>query len=250
MTREVMIVTGASRGIGAATARLGAATGFAVCVNHRDSADEAETVVSRIQESGGTAVAVRADVAREQDVVRLFEMTESGLGPVKVLINNAGVTGRAGRRVEQLDLRTLKTVFDINVIGSILCAREAIRRMSRRNGGHGGNIVNVSSTATHMGSPGDWVDYAASKAAIDVFTKGLAREVAEDGIRVNAVAPGLTDTQMHARAGEPDRPARHIPQIPMKRAATVEEVAETILWLVTEAPTYITGAIVPVSGGR
>ncbi len=247
---EVVIITGASRGIGAATARAAGARGFAVCVNHRDSASDAAAVAKDIEVAGGQTIVVQGDVSREQDVVELFETTVSELGPVAALVNNAGFSGPAGRRVEDVEAQTLHAVFNINVIGSILCAREAIRRMSTRHGGRGGHIVNVSSTATHLGSPNDWVDYAASKAAIDVFTQGLAREVAEDGIRVNAVAPGLTDTELHARAGEPGRPARHIPQIPMKRAATAAEVAQTILWLITEAPAYITGAVLPISGGR
>jgi NAD(P)-dependent dehydrogenase (short-subunit alcohol dehydrogenase family) len=246
----VIIITGASRGIGAVTARLAGAKGFSVCVNHRDSADEANALAKEIKDGGGQAIVVQADVSREEEIMRLFETTDRELGSVTLLINNAGFTGPAGRRIADIDLKTLRTVFDINVIGPILCAREAIRRMSIRHGGQGGHIVNVSSTATRMGSPNDWVDYAASKAAIDVFTQGLAREVAEDGIRVNAVAPGLVDTELHARAGEPDRLARYLPQIPMKRAATAEEVAQTILWLITDAPAYITGAILPVSGGR
>ncbi len=247
---EVMIVTGASRGIGAATARLAGAAGFAVCVNHRDSAVEAKRVAADLIASGAKATVVQADVGHEADVVRLFETTDRELGCVTALINNAGFTGPAGRRIENIDSATLHGVFDTNVIGSMLCAREAIRRMSTRHGGRGGHIVNLSSTATRMGSPNDWVDYAASKGAIDVFTQGLAREVAEEGIRVNAVAPGLIDTELHARAGEPDRPARYLTQIPMKRAGTAEEVAQTILWLLTQAPAYIAGAIVPISGGR
>ncbi len=247
---EVMIVTGASRGIGAATARLAGAAGFAVCVNHRDSAIEAERVAAELAASGAKAIVVRADVGREADVMRLFETTDREFGAVDALINNAGFTGPARRRIETIDAATLHGVFDTNVIGSMLCAREAIRRMSTRHGGRGGHIINLSSTATRMGSPNDWVDYAASKGAIDVFTQGLAREVAEEGIRVNAVAPGLIDTELHARAGEPDRPARYLAQIPMKRAGTAEEVAQTILWLLTQAPAYIAGAIVPISGGR
>jgi NAD(P)-dependent dehydrogenase (short-subunit alcohol dehydrogenase family) len=247
---EVMIITGASRGIGAATARLAGAAGFAVCVNHRDSAVEAERVAAEVTASGAKAIVVQADVGREADVVRLFEITDRELGSVTALINNAGFTGPAGRRIENVDAATLHSVFDTNVIGSMLCAREAIRRMSTRHGRRGGYIINLSSTATRMGSPNDWVDYAASKGAIDVFTQGLAREVAEDGIRVNAVAPGLIDTELHARAGEPDRPARYLGQIPMKRAGTAEEVAQTILWLLTQAPAYIAGAVVPISGGR
>lgn len=246
----MIIITGASRGIGAVTARLAGAKGFSVCINHRDSAAEAERVAADIAAGRGQTIVVQADVSREEEVMRLFETTDRELGRVTALVNNAGVTGPAGRRIADVDSQTLHTVFNTNVIGSILCAREAIRRMSTRHDGHGGHIVNLSSTATRMGSPNDWVDYAASKAAIDVFTQGLAREVAEDGIRVNAVAPGLVDTELHARAGEPDRASRYLPQIPMKRAATAEEVAQTILWLITDAPAYITGVVLPISGGR
>jgi len=247
---KVMIVTGASRGIGAATSRLAAAKGFAVCINYRDSAAEAASLADEIKNAGGEAITVQADISEEQEIVRLFQVTDRELGKVAVLVNNAGYTGASRRRVEHTDAHTLQTIFATNVIGAILCAREAIQRMSTRHGGHGGHIINLSSTATRMGSPNDWVDYAASKGAINVFTQGLAREVAEDGIRVNAVAPGLIDTELHARAGEPDRPARYLAQIPMKRAGTVEEVAQTILWLATDAPAYIAGAIVPISGGR
>lgn len=247
---EVMIITGASRGIGAATARLACTKGFAVCINHRDSSADAHAVMNDIETAGGKAIVVQADVAREDEVIRLFETTDRELGSVTALVNNAGFTGRAGRRIENVDAQTLRDVFSTNVIGPMLCAREAIRRMSTRHGGCGGNLVNISSTATRAGSPNDWVDYAASKGAIDVFTQGLAREVAEEGIRVNAVAPGLTDTKLHERASDPDRLERYLAQIPMRRAATVQEVAEVILWLIVEAPTYITGAVLPVSGGR
>lgn len=247
---EVVIITGASRGIGAATACLAGQRGFAVCVNHRDSIARAQGIAGDIGAAGGHAIVVQADVSREQDVLRLFETVDHELGVVTALVNNAGFTGRSGRRIENVDAETLHNVFNTNAIGPILCAREAVRRMSTHNGGRGGNIVNISSTATRMGSPNDWVDYAASKAAIDVFTAGLAREVAEAGIRVNAVAPGLTDTELHTRAGAPERLDRYLAQIPMKRAATAQEVARTIIWLITEAPAYINGAVLPVSGGR
>ena len=250
MRDKVIIITGASRGIGAATARLAGADGFKVCINHRDSAAEANALANEIENTGGKTIVVQVDVSREEEVIRLFETTDRELGSVTALVNNAGFTGPAGRRIADIEIKTLRAVIDTNVIGAMLCAREAIRRMSTRRGGQGGHIVNVSSTATRMGSPNDWVDYAASKAAIDVFTQGLAREVAEDDIRVNAVAPGLVDTELHARAGAPDRPSRRLPEIPMKRAGTAEEVAQTILWLLTDAPAYITGAILPVSGGR
>lgn len=245
-----MIITGGSRGIGAATARLAGTKGFAVCINHRDSLAEAQAVMHDIEAAGAKAIVVQADVSHEEDVLRLFETTDRELGTVTALVNNAGFTGRAGRRIEDIDAPTLYSVFNTNAVASILCAREAIRRMSTHRGGQGGNILNISSTATRAGSPNDWVDYAASKAAIDVFTQGLAREVAAEGIRVNAVAPGLTDTELHGRAGAPKRLDRYIAQIPMKRAATAQEVAETILWLIAESPAYITGAVLPVSGGR
>lgn len=247
---DVAIITGASRGIGAATAKLAASKGFAVCINYRDGALQAQAIANSIVNTGGTCIVVQADVSREQDVLKLFETTDNKLGPVTALINNAGFTGASGRRIENVTAQTLHKVFDTNVIAPMLCAREAIRRMSVSNGGQGGNIVNVSSTATRMGSPNDWIDYAASKGAIDVFTEGLAREVAPDQIRVNAVAPGLTDTELHERAGAPDRLERYMAQVPLKRAATSDEIAQTILWLVTESPTYITGAVIPVSGGR
>ena len=245
----IALITGASRGIGAATARLLAARDHAVCVNHRDSAAEADAVVAEIARAGGRAIAVQADMAREADIVALFETVDGAFGPVTALINNAGYTGPNGRRVMDQDAEILDRVLRVNVAGPFLCAREAVRRMSTARGGAGGRIVNVSSTAAGRGSPNDWVDYAASKAAIDTFTKGLALEVADEGIRVNALAPGLVDTEIHARAGAPDRVTALAERIPVKRAGTVDEIAQSIAWLICDAPDYLTGAILPVGGG-
>ena len=245
----IALITGASRGIGAATARLLASRGYAVCVNHRDSAAEADAIVAEIARSGGPAIAVQANMAREADIVALFETVDRELGPITALVNNAGYTGPNGRRVVDQDADILDQVLRVNVAGPFLCAREAVRRMSTARGGAGGRIVNVSSTAAGRGSPNDWVDYAASKAAIDTFTKGLALEVADEGIRVNALAPGLVDTEIHARAGAPDRVAALAERIPVKRAGTADEIAQGIAWLICDAPDYLTGAILPVGGG-
>ncbi len=245
----IALVTGASRGIGAATARWLGARGYAVGVNHRDSAAEAEAVVADIVRSGGRGVAIRADMAREADIVALFAAVDRELGPLTALVNNAGVTGPNGRRVVDQDAAILDRILRINVAAPFLCAREAARRMSTARGGAGGRIVNVSSTAAGRGSPNDWVDYAASKAAVDTFTRGLALEVADEGIRVNALAPGLVDTEIHARAGAPDRVAALAGRIPVGRAGTAEEIAESIGWLIRDAPDYLTGAVLPVGGG-
>lgn len=245
----IALITGASRGIGAATARLLAARGYAVGVNHRDSAAEADAIVAEIEKAGGQAIAVQADMAREADIVALFETVDRQLGPITALVNNAGYTGPNGRRIMDQDAHILDRVLQVNVAGPFLCAREAVRRMSTARGGAGGRIVNVSSTAAGRGSPNDWVDYAASKAAIDTFTKGLALEVADEGIRVNALAPGLVDTEIHARAGAPDRVAALAERIPVKRAGTADEIAQSIAWLICDAPDYLTGAILPVGGG-
>lgn len=244
----VAIVTGASRGIGAATALALASRGFTVVVNHRASAGEAEAVVAGIRQQGGNSQAIAADVSLEADVVRLFAEA-AALGPLTALVNNAAYFGRVGRRVEEVDAQTLTRVFATNAVGVFLCCREAVRRMSSRFGGQGGRIVNVSSTASGRGSPNDWVDYAASKAAVDALTRGLALEVATDGIRVNALAAGLTDTDSHARAGLPDRVRLMSAKVPLGRAATVAEIAGSIVWLLTDAPDFMTGAVVPVSGG-
>ncbi len=245
MSGGVMIVTGAGRGIGAATARLGAERGYAVAINYRGSKEQAEALAAEIAAGGGRAIAVQGDVAKEADAVRLFETVDNVLGPVTALVNNAGITGPT-RRVADIDYETLRSVLDINVIGSFLCAREAVRRMSTARGGGGGAIVNISSRASEIGGGGEFVIYGASKGAIDTFTVGLAREVAAEGIRVNAVNPGLIDTEIH----EGDRLARIAPSVPMARAGTAEEVAEAVLWLLSDAASYVTGAFIHVSGGR
>jgi NAD(P)-dependent dehydrogenase (short-subunit alcohol dehydrogenase family) len=248
-TAGVALVTGASRGIGAATARLAAARGFAVCVNYARDEAAARGIVSAIERAGGRAIALKADVACEPDVVRLFAELDARLGPVAALVNNAGVCARQAR-VEAMDAERLRWVLGVNVIGPFLCAREALKRMSTRHGGRGGAIVNVSSGAARLGSPNEFVDYAASKGALDTFTLGLAREVADEGVRVNAVRAGLVVTDIHASTGEPGRPARIAPTIPMQRAAAPEEIAESILWLLSPAASYVTGALLDVTGGR
>ena len=243
-----LIVTGASRGIGAAVARL-AAERYSIVVNYVKDEAAASEIVRQITSAGGRAVAIQADVSIEQDVLRLFAQAEKQLGPVRALVNNAGITGGFSR-AESLTTETLARVFAVNVTGTILCSREAVRRMSTRNGGHGGAIVNVSSQAAKIGGAGEWVHYAASKGAVDSFTIGLAREVATEGIRVNAVSPGLITTELHAAAGAPDRIERLAPTVPMKRAGTAEEVAEGVVWLLSPAAAYVTGVILPISGGR
>jgi NAD(P)-dependent dehydrogenase (short-subunit alcohol dehydrogenase family) len=247
--RGTLIVTGGSRGIGAAIAKLAGERGFCVAVNYANGKAEANAVVEQIISAGGRACAIQADVAREEDVVRLFETAERALGPIKALVNNAAITGGFSR-VESVSAAALTKVMAVNITGVFLCAREAIRRMSTRHGGSGGAIVNISSRAAHTGSAGEWVHYAASKGAIDSFTMGLAREVATEGIRVNAVAPGLIDTGLHAANGAPDRLDRLAATIPMQRPGTPLEVAEGVLWLLSSAASYTTGAILEIGGGR
>lgn len=245
----IMIVTGGSRGIGAATARLAGRAGYKVCVNFASNADAADQVVQEIVQAGGTAIAVQGDVADEADVLRLFERVDDELGRLTVLVNNAGVVDMPAR-VEEMTLARLQRMFAINVIGSFLCAREAVRRMAKSHGGMGGAIVNLSSAAVRIGGAGQFVDYAASKGAIDAMTLGLAREVAADGIRVSAVRPGLIVTDIHASGGTPDRPEQMRELIPVKRTGSAEEVAEAILWLASEQASYSHGAILDVTGGR
>jgi NAD(P)-dependent dehydrogenase (short-subunit alcohol dehydrogenase family) len=245
----VIIITGGSRGIGAVTAQLAAARGFVVAVNYVQDRVSAEAVVKQIVQTGGRACLVQADIGSEADVLRLFDEAQSNLGPVRALVNNAGVVDGLGR-VEAVTAAQLENVFRVNVIGAMLCAREAVRRMSTRHGGSGGAIVNISSLAARIGGAGEWVHYAASKGAIETFTRGLAREVAAEGIRVNAVAPGLVETGLHASAGVPDRPQRLAPTIPMQRAGRPEEIAEAVLWLLSPAASYVTGAILEAGGGR
>lgn len=242
-------MTGGSRGIGAAVAKLAAEHGYAVALNFASGKVEARKLVNEIAAAGGRAFAVQADVSREQEIVSMFATAEQELGPIKALVNNAGVTGGFAR-VEEVTAAAIEKVFAVNVMGAILCAREAVRRMSTRHGGTGGAIVNISSRAAHTGSAGEWVHYAATKGAIDSFTIGLAREVATEGIRVNAVAPGLVDTGLHAANGEPERLQRLMPTIPMQRPGQPREIAEGVLWLLSPAASYVTGAILQIGGGR
>ena len=246
---EVLLVTGGSRGIGAATAVLAARKGYKVAVNYTRNEAAAEEVVRAIRTAGGTALALQGDVAEEPQVLALFAQVDAKLGRLTALVNNAGVVDQPAR-VDEMSLARLKRMFDINVIGSFLCAREAIRRMSTRHGGHGGAIVNVSSAAARLGAPGQYVDYAAAKGAIDSFTIGLAKEVAAEGIRVNAVRPGLIETEIHASGGLPDRVRQLQHLVPMQRGGSAEEVAEAIVWLLSSQASYVTMSMIEVSGGR
>jgi NAD(P)-dependent dehydrogenase (short-subunit alcohol dehydrogenase family) len=247
--RKVLLVTGAGRGIGAATARLAAERGYAVCVNYLRNREAALAVVADIERGGGQAIAVAADISLEAEVMRLFETIDRQLGRLDALVNNAGILERQ-TQVQTIDAARLQRVFATNVIGSFLCAREAVKRMSSNNGGNGGAIVNLSSLAARTGSPNEYVDYAASKGAIDSFTRGLAAEVAEQGIRVNAVRPGFIYTDMHASGGEPDRIERVKAFVPLKRGGRPEEVAQAVLWLLSDEASYTTGAFIDVAGGR
>jgi len=246
---KIMIVTGGSRGIGAATAMLAAQRGYAVCVNYLHNRKAADEIVRSIEQIGRHAIAVAADVASEQEVMRLFETVDKQLGRVTALVNNAGIL-ETQTRLEGIDAARLNRVFATNVTGTFMCSREAVRRMSTKHGGEGGSIVNVSSRASQLGSPGEYIDYAASKGAVDSLTVGLSKEVAEEGIRVNAVRPGFIYTEMHASGGEPNRVDRVKAFTPMKRGGTAGEVANAILWLLSDEASYTTGAFIEVSGGR
>jgi NAD(P)-dependent dehydrogenase (short-subunit alcohol dehydrogenase family) len=248
LTTQVLIVTGGSSGIGAATAHLAAKRGYAVCINYRRRHDEAAEVVSSIQQDGGRAIAVQADISSEPDVLRLFETVDRELGRLTALVNNAATLERQ-MRLDSMDATRLQRIFATNIIGPFLCAREAVRRMSTLHGGRGGSIVNVSSGAARSGSPGEYIDYAASKGAVDTLTIGLAKEVAEEGIRVNGVRPGFIYTNLHAKGGEPGRVDRVKTRVPMQRGGQPEEVATAILWLLSSEASYVTGTIVDVSGG-
>ena len=248
-TDRVLLVTGGGRGIGAATARLAASQGWSVAVNFVGNSLAADEVVRTIRADGGHAITVQADVSDEGQVRRMFEKVDAKLGRLSGLVNNAGVVD-VSARVDEMDAARIHRMFDINVLGSFLCAGEAVRRMSTRHGGGGGAIVNVSSAASRLGSPGQYVDYAASKGAIDAFTIGLAKEVAAEGVRVNAVRPGLIETDIHASGGLPDRVNQLKGQVPMQRGGTAEEVAQAIVWLLSDAASYTTMSLLDVSGGR
>ena len=246
---KVMVITGGSRGIGAATAYLAIDRGYAVCINYLHNQEAAKRVVDSIQQAGGKAIALAADISVEADVIDLFNTVDTKLGKVTALVNNAGILEQQ-MRVENMDFARLQRVFTTNIIGSFLCAREAIKRMSTKNGGRGGAIVNVSSVASRLGSPGEYIDYAASKGAIDTMTIGLAKEVAEEGIRVNAVRPGVIYTDIHASGGEPNRVERVKEFVPLKRGGQAMEVAQAILWLLSDEASYTTGSLIDIAGGR
>jgi NAD(P)-dependent dehydrogenase (short-subunit alcohol dehydrogenase family) len=246
---KVVLITGGSRGIGAASALLAARQGYAVAVNYTTNSLAADEVVRQIRQEGGNAIAVQADVAKEAQVLAMFENIDAKFGRLSALVNNAGVVDQT-TRVDAITYERLRRMFEINVFGSFLCAREAVKRMSTRYGGAGGSIVNVSSVAARLGGPGLYVDYAAAKGAIDTFTIGLAKEVAAEGIRVNAVRPGIIETDIHASGGLPDRARDLAPQVPMQRAGSALEVAQAIVWLLSEDSSYTTGAMLDVAGGR
>ena len=243
------IVTGASRGIGAAIAKLLGANGYSVAFNYATDEVSARSVLDHLTRAGSRAVAVQADLSREADILRLFDIAQRELGPLRAVVNNAAITGGKAR-VDEIDAARLAQMLAVNVAGTMLCSREAVRRMSTRRGGSGGAIVNISSLAARTGSADEWVHYAASKGAVNTFTIGLAREVANEGIRVNAVAPGLVETELHAANGEPGRLQRLSPTIPMQRAGTPDEIAQGVLWLLSDAASYTTGTILEIGGGR
>ncbi len=244
-----MVITGSGRGIGAATAKLAARRGFAVCVNYVAQADRAFAVLDEVRSAGARAIAVQADMADEEAVVRMFAAVDRELGPVTALVNNAGVTGRAGRH-DSYDAAAIRRILDVNVLSTMICTREAARRMSTRNGGAGGTVVNVSSIAAVFGGANQWIPYAAAKGAVNSLTIGFAKELAPEGIRVNAIMPGLIDTEIHEAAGVGDRLQKVIPTVPMGRIGTAEECAEAILWLSSSEAAYMTGAVIPMAGGR
>jgi len=247
--KKVVLVTGGGRGIGAATARLASQKGWLVCINYRNRDAAAKKLVDEINTAGGTAISVQADVGKEDDVISLFTTLDNEFGVIHALINNAGIIAPQSRLVD-INADRLRRIFDTNIVGSFLCAREAVKRMSTSRGGCGGSIINLSSAASRIGSPHEFIDYAASKGAIDTMTLGLSKEVAGEGIRVNAVRPGLIETEMHFDAGDIDRPQKLRELIPMKRVGSALEVANTIVWLMSDEASYVTGALVDVAGGR
>ena len=249
MTDKVVVITGGSRGIGRATALAAAARGYRVVVGYASNQTAADEVVSLIEGKNGKAVAVKCDVAEESDILKLFEAADK-FGTLGALVNNGGIVGKSGVRVDEMSAERIRHVMAINVTGSILCAREAVKRMSTRHGGKGGVIVNLSSVASRLGAPHTYVDYAASKGAIDSFTIGLGYEVAGEGIRVAGIRPGLIDTEIHAAGGEPDRAHRLAHMVPMKRVGTADEIANAIVWLMSDEASYVTSTILDVSGGR
>ncbi|MBS0341602.1 MAG: SDR family oxidoreductase [Proteobacteria bacterium] len=249
MNPPIVLITGGSRGIGAATALLAAQRGFAVAINYARQADAAQQLVQRIQAEGGRAMAVQADVGDEAQVLRMFGEVDAKLGRLSALVNNAGIVDMKAR-LDEMSVARLERMMRINVVGAFVCAREAVRRMSTRHGGSGGVIVNLSSAAARLGSPEQYIDYAASKGAIDTLTIGLAKEVAQEGIRVNGVRPGLIDTEIHASGGDPDRAFQLAHTVPMKRTGTAQEIANAIVWLMSAEASYVTGTTIDVTGGR
>ncbi|CAK9890205.1 MULTISPECIES: SDR family oxidoreductase [Pseudomonas] len=246
---KVIVITGASRGIGAATARLAARAGYRICINYLRDDEAAQRVLAEVRELGAEAIAVKADVSVEDEIIQLFQRVDAELGPVTALVNNAGTIGHQSRVEEVSEFRLLK-LMKTNVVGPMLCAKHALQRMSTRHGGQGGSIVNVSSVAARLGSPNEYVDYAASKGALDTFTVGLAKEVAGEGVRVNAVRPGYIFTDFHALSGDPQRVSKLEPGIPMGRGGQAEEVAEAIIWLLSDQASYATGSFLDLGGGR
>ncbi|GEC55929.1 NAD(P)-dependent dehydrogenase (short-subunit alcohol dehydrogenase family) [Bradyrhizobium japonicum] len=249
MTDKVVVITGGSRGIGRATALAAAARGYRIVVGYASNKTAADEVVAAIEAKNGKAIAVKCDVGSEQDILALFKAAD-GFGTLGALVNNAGIVGKSGVRVDEMSAERIQQMMAVNVTGSILCAREAVKRMSTRHGGQGGVIVNLSSVAAKLGAPNTYVDYAASKGAIDSFTIGLGYEVANEGIRVAGIRPGLIDTDIHAAGGEPDRAHRLAHMVPMKRVGTADEIANAIVWLISDEASYVTSAILDVSGGR